>query len=351
MNSVLKLTKPYIVTLLAVVILITGALILGTRPVSGGREPVKVVIRRGSNAGDVTRVLGENRLIRSRLIFKLVCRLSGQSEKLKPGVYEFNRAMSAPEIIDQLVEGRSLESWVTMPEGFTVRQMADLLDEKRLADGSSFVNLAISDQDTFREYPFLDGGNLEGYLFPDTYLIPRDANAESIVRQMLDTFQRKVISACRQEIKATIADRFKLGSNDFEDGLHRLLTMASLVEREAKIPKDRPLVAAVLWNRLAGNMKLEVDATVSYVPGRSTDNKDHVYYRDLTGDSPYNTYKHLGLPPAPICNPGVASIKAVMEPAKVDYLFYVAKPDGSHVFTRTLQEHLAAKRAIENGGG
>lgn len=351
MSSVLRILKPYILILLAAMILVTGTLVLGTRPVSGDRKSVRVVIRKGSNARDVAGVLGDSHLIRNRLLFKMVCRLSGQSEKLKPGVYELNRAMSASDIISQLVEGRSLESWVTMPEGFTVRQMADLLDEKQLASGKAFTTLAISDRGTFGEYPFLVDGNLEGYLFPDTYLIPRDMTAEGIVRQMLDTFQRKVLDTCRPKIELTIVDHFKLDDSDFDDGLRRLLTMASLVEREAKISKDRPLVAAVLWNRLAKNMKLEVDATVSYVPGESTDNKDRVYYRDLAVDSPYNTYKYAGLPPAPICNPGLASIKAVMKPAKVDYLFYVAKPDGSHVFTRTLEEHLAAKKAIKNGGG
>jgi len=350
-SSVPRIVKPYIVILVAGVVLVTGTLALGTRRVSGDRKPVRVVIRRGSNAGDVAQKLGENRLIRSRLIFKMVCRLSGQSEKLKPGVYEFNRAMSAPEIISQLVDGRSLASWVTMPEGFTIRQMADLLDDKQLVNGRSFVTAAISDGGTLGEYSFLVDGNLEGYLFPDTYLIPRDSNADSIIRQMLGTFQRKVVKSLRREIGATIRNRFKLGRADFAEGLRRLLTMASLVEREAKIPKDRSMVAAVLWNRLAKGMKLEVDATLSYVPGESTDNKDHVYYRDLGVDSPYNTYRHAGLPLGPICNPGLASIKAVMEPAKVDYVYYVAKPDGSHIFTRTLEEHLAAKKAIKNGGG
>jgi UPF0755 protein len=122
-----------------------------------------------------------------------------------------------------------------------------------------------------------------------------------------------------------------------------------MVEREAKVPKDRPLISAVLWNRLAKGMRLEVDATVTYSPGESTNNKDKVYLKDLHTDSPYNTYTRDGLPVAPICNPGIKAFVAAMRPASVDHLFYVAQPDGSHKFSRTFDEHIAAKNAIRKG--
>jgi len=126
--------------------------------------------------------------------------------------------------------------------------------------------------------------------------------------------------------------------------------VASLIEREARVPQDRGQISAVIWNRLAKGMRLEIDATVTYSPGESTENKKDLLYSDLRTSSLYNTYTHNGLPPAPICNPGIASIKAALKPANVDYLFYVAKKDGSHKFNRTFEEHVKAKNAIKNGG-
>jgi len=166
---------------------------------------------------------------------------------------------------------------------------------------------------------------------------------------MLDTFSQKVLDPNRAEIKRVIAARFGLGEDGFALGLHKVLTVASLIEREAKVRSDRPKIAAVIWNRLAEGMKLDINATVSYSLGESRANKKQLTHADLTNDSPYNTYVHAGLPPAPICNPGLASIRAALDPATSDALYYVAKPDGSHVFSRTLEEHDAARKAIREG--
>ena len=231
-----------------------------------------------------------------------------------------------------------------------VRQVADELASKQLADADTFTRLAMGEGYDFTEYRFINGENLEGYLFPDTYLVGREMDPEAIIKKMLDTFGKKVAGPLRPRIVAVNKARFGLGEASFAEGLNRILPMASLVEREAKIAKDRPLIAAVLWNRLSKKMRLEVCATVSYRPGESTNNKSKVYLTDLRVDSPYNTYVHAGLPPAPICNPGLASIKAALYPANSDYLFYVARPDGSHVFSRTFQEHLAAKRREQGIG-
>ncbi|MCX6345609.1 MAG: endolytic transglycosylase MltG [Armatimonadetes bacterium] len=326
------------------------ALIIASRPVSGDRTPVRVVIKKGSTAGEIAGALGEKHLIRSPFLFKLTCRLSGKGAMLKPGVYELNRAMSISAIIAHLTSGDSLENWVTVPEGFTARQVGDLLESKQIVKSADFTELAIRGGVDVAKYAFIEGDNLEGYLFPDTYLVARGADCESIIKIMLDTFDKKVISSCRADIERTIKLHFGMGKNQFAEGLHKLLTMASLVEREAKRSNDRAVIAAVLWNRLNKHMRLEICATLSYIPGESANNKNKVYYKDTLVDSPYNTYKRFGLPPAPICNPGLASIKAVLNPANADYLFYVARNDGSHVFSRTYAQHLAAKRAIENGG-
>jgi UPF0755 protein len=211
------------------------------------------------------------------------------------------------------------------------------------------VQLVIAKGYEFPGYPFIYGGSLEGYLFPDTYLIARGTDPQGVVGKMLDAFRRKVLERRRARLEDAISVRFGLGQDAFALGLNNILTMASLVEREARIPKDRPIIAAVLWNRLAKNMKLEVCASVSYKPGESRENKSKIYIADTKADTPYNTYVHVGLPPGPICNPGLAAIDAVLSPARTDYLYYVAKPDGSHVFSRTFQEHEKAKNAIGNG--
>ena len=350
MKNIFARTKVYIVFLLAAMTALAWMLYWGSRPVSAISSPVRIGIAHGTSAAMIAQVLKERDLIRSVFIFRLTCQLSSASSALKPGVYELNRNMSMPEIIDVMVRGKTLETKVTIPEGYTIRQIADLMDSSQLAECKPFVAIALNQGYDFAGYSFLDGDNLEGYLFPDTYLIARGSSSEKIVKKMLDAFQQKVVVQLRPDIEETIRDRFGMNESSFAEGLHRILTLASLVEREAKIDKDRPLVAAVMWNRLVKNMRLEIDATVTYVPGQSTNNKPKVLYSDLENDSPYNTYRRAGLPPAPICNPGLKSIEAVLHPAKVDYLYYVARKDGSHVFSRTLKEHTIAKNAMRSSG-
>ncbi|MEN6355470.1 MAG: endolytic transglycosylase MltG [Armatimonadota bacterium] len=350
MKSIFTQTKPYILVLVAALVITGLWLFACLRPISSDASAVRVVVAKGYTARDIGNSLDEQGLIRSPFVFMLACKAGGATEKLKPGVYELSRTMSVPEIINHLVSGKTLESWVTMPEGFTARQMADLLQSKRLVSGDSFVRLVLNQTYQFPDYSFVYGSSLEGYLFPDTYLIARGTDAQGITRKMLDTFDQKVIKPNRSEIEQVIRNRFGLGKQSFAEGLNKLLIVASMIEREAKVSKDRSLISAVLWNRLAKGMRLEVDATVTYSPGESTDNKDKIYYGDLHKDSPYNTYTHAGLPAGPICNPGLASIKAAMHPANVDYLYYVARPDGSHHFSRTFEEHVAAKNAIKDGG-
>lgn len=346
MRRVIAVTKAYIVVLLCALVVVTWALVLGSRPVSSDPTPVRVLIARGTPASGIATVLKDQGLIRSPFVFSLTCVVSGMSDKLKPGVYEFRHTMSVPQIISALVAGESLEQWVTIPEGFTVRQIADLLQEKQLADGYAVLRLALEQGYSFPRYAFIHSRSLEGYLFPDSYLVARGTSPEGILDRLLATFEAKVVKAHRARIERVCASRFGLGEDRFALGLHRIVTLASMVEREAKTASDRPLVAAVLWNRLKKGMKLEVDATVTYAPGESTQNKARIYYKDLESESPYNTYKHFGLPPGPICNPGLASIEAVLEPANADYLYYVARKDGSHIFSRTFEEHRAASDAV-----
>lgn len=349
-KNVFRETKAYIAALLAALVAVAWVLLLGSRPVSDDPQPVRVVIVRGASASRIADLLDQKRLIRSSFVFKLSCRISGAGDKLKPGVYEFNRSMSLPQIIRRLQDGRSLETWVTIPEGYNAYQIAVLLESRELARSDAFLRLAITQGYQFPSYTSVYGHNLEGYLFPDTYLVSRGTGPEAIIRKMLDAFEAKVVRARREELEEAVEDRFGLTDDRFPEGLHKLLTVASVVEREARIERDRSLIAAVIWNRLAKGMKLEVDATVTYIPGQSGENKARVFYKDLENDSPYNTYRRYGLPPGPICNPGIASILAAMNPAPVDYLFYVARKDGSHIFSRTHEEHLAAVRRVRSEG-
>lgn len=295
-----------------------------------GGEGWRIVdIPKGASAGRIGRILAENKVIRSGLGFDLLARITHKSSSLKPGAYRLSPSMPPGEIMDKIVKGDICAKWVTIPEGFTVRRIAERLAAQGLVNEGRFLYLASNGQSF--DAGFAHGDNLEGYLFPDTYLIPLGSTEEAVIRQMLDCFNKRVVGY--------------MASTKPDMPLDKVVILASLIEREARVPKDRPLVSAVLRNRLRIGMRLECDATVLYALGR---HKSRVLYSDLDVDSPYNTYRYAGLPPGAIANPGLDCIKAALDPAKVDFLYYVAKSDGSHIFTRTLAEHQHAK-AIARG--
>ncbi|MHB0912420.1 MAG: endolytic transglycosylase MltG [Armatimonadota bacterium] len=277
----------------------------------GGKGFVMVNVKKGASAGEVGSLLAERKLVRSGGAFRVLARLTGRSAELKPGAYRLSPSMTPLAILNKIASGEVSANWITFPEGWTADQMADRLEKEHLAEG-------------FRA----KARGMEGYLFPDTYLVPLDMTADDAIKMMRDCFQSK-IRPLEKDISAS-------GMS-----LHQVVTLASLIEREAKVPQDRALISAVLRNRLASGMRLECDATVIYALGGK---KKRLFYKDLAVESPYNTYKHFGLPPGPIANPGLPSIEAALHPARADYLFYVARPDGSHIFSRTFEEH---KRAIE----
>lgn len=300
------------------------------------KHSVTVEIPRGSTAGDIAGILAGKGVIRSAFGFKLLVRIKQSGAAMKPGAYKLDRSMTPSAIIDKIARGDAVSKWLTIPEGFTVRQVADRIGEERFGRASRFYTLA---HDKGADFPTVfrhPGSSLEGYLFPDTYLVSTGETEEGIIRDMLDCFNRKAYQPLAGEIQAS-------GVN-----LHDTITLASLIEREARVPKDRPLISAVLRNRLTQKMRLEVDATVLYALGK---HKARVLYSDLEVDSPYNTYRNFGLPPGPIANPGMDAIKAAIHPAAVDYLYYVAKLDGSHVFSKTFDEHKHAVAALRAKGG
>ncbi|MHB1458486.1 MAG: endolytic transglycosylase MltG [Armatimonadota bacterium] len=302
----------------------------------GGSGKITVNIPKGSTAGDIGQILAEKGVIRSAFGFKILVRIKHSSSNLKPGAYNLDPSMPPSAVIDKISRGDSVSKWLSIPEGYTIRQIADRIEEEGFGNSSRFYSLAKFQGKSFQTAFSNPGESLEGYLFPDTYLVPIGMSEADIIREMLGCFDRKANKPLADEIRAS-------GMS-----LHDIVVTASLIEREARVPEDRPLISAVLRNRLKQNMRLGIDATVLYALGK---HKDRVLYSDLDVDSPYNTYRNFGLPPGPIANPGIESMKAAIHPADADYVYYVAKPDGSHVFTSTFEEHKQAIADIKAKAG
>ncbi|MDD4767329.1 MAG: endolytic transglycosylase MltG [Desulfotomaculaceae bacterium] len=303
-------------------------------PINGSREVV-VDIPLSATAHQVGEILKKNELVRNPLVFSLYARYTGMDSRIRAGEYTLNDSFSTPALLRELVKGRLTELSFTVPEGYTTTQIADLLAEKGLADREKFLQ-AVSEEEF--AYSFIQGlpkgeKRLEGYLFPDTYQVDRESKEISIIDSMLKRF-------------ADVIDELDYQAQSEKNGvtLHEALTIASLVEREAMVDEERTLIAGVIYNRLRIDMPLQVDATVQYALGET---KPILYYGDLEIDSPYNTYKIYGLPPGPIAMPGRDSLLAAVQPAATEYLYYVARPDGTHLFATTLAEHEANKERCE----
>jgi UPF0755 protein len=302
---------------------VSGYVLFGDRSLP--KAETSVVIARGASTTEVARQLQSEGVIRSALAFRLLARAKHLETDVRAGEYRFSPQQSAAEILTRVTTGGSqVAVWVTIPEGFTAREVAATLAERGLGS-----------EDALREYflhtPLeIERGvrsvNLEGYLFPDTYLMPLDSTPATLARIMTDEFETKL-----PKDAAARAKRLHLG-------IPQIVTLASLIEREAKADDERRLMAGVYYNRLAKEMPLEVDATIEYTFAH---HKDVITRADLARDTPYNTYLHFGLPPTPIANPGRPSLEAAFDPQKSDYLFYVYKGKGHHAFAKTLEEHNA----------
>lgn len=273
-------------------------------------------------------------LIRSATAFRMLTKANTSLRGCpapKAGYYELSPSMSSEEILRRICEGKTARRRVTFPEGFTIRQMAERLAETLDVPAAGFTAAARGSA-TARALPFrLPKGTLEGYLFPSTYTLPVGEKAEFVVGELLAGFNERFYKANRTALKTS-------GMS-----LHEVVTLASLVEREARVGKERAIIAGVLVNRLKKGMRLQCDATVQYALG---DHKARLTYADLKVKSPYNTYLNQGLPPGAICNPGLECLEAALRPAQVPYLFYVARKDGSHVFTKTYAEHQKAIQQV-----
>jgi UPF0755 protein len=312
-------------------------------PTAAPGETVIVSVREGETAQEVGDKLEDEGVVASGLLFRVLVALEGYDSKLVAGDYEFDKGAPTLEVIDRIRRGQTAPLVVTIREGVRAEEIADLMEENEVVSAADFLEAITQWYEFSFMYTKPYWATLEGYLFPDTYFFNRNMTAEEVVQQILENFDQRFDSELRQEASAA-------GMS-----VHTVLTLASIVEREAQLPEERPIIADVFLRRLRRGMPLEADPTVQYALGNDPASvakygywKQDLAQADLEVDSPYNTYRNTGLPPAPICNPGLDSIRAVLNPAQTNYLYFVARADGSHVFSETLEEHL---RNVEQYGG
>jgi UPF0755 protein len=292
-------------------------------PETGAR--VRIAVEEGAGFAAIVNDLAERGLLRRPWTLKLFARVTGDDRRVQRGTYEFESGTPPVEILRALVHGDVLAFLVTVPEGFNVWQVAGAFDSAGI-DSSSLL-ATVTNANIAHEYE-IPAATLEGYLFPDTYRVPFGSTARQVVEHLV-TRSREAWT-----------DDFDRRARELAMTRHQVLTLASIVEAEARVADERATIAAVYHNRLEKNMRLEADPTVAYAMGGF---RGRLYYKDLEIDSAYNTYRRAGLPPGPICNPGEASIRAALYPAEgVDALYFVARGDGRHVFSSTLRQHNAA---------
>jgi UPF0755 protein len=299
--------------------------------------PVTVSVEEGEGVREIGEALEDAGVIESAIQFRVLVSLMGYDRILQAGDYELEPDMPALEVIYRLRRGLVSPLFVTVVEGWRLEEIADALDDEGVISREQFLEAAVAG-DFGDEFPFLarlgSQTSLEGYLYPATYFYGRDDSAGDVIRQMLEAMDENFSDELRDEASASGLT------------MHGVLTLASIIEREARVAEERPIMAQVFLTRLRRGIPLEADPTVQYALGLDADSAEEFGYwkteltlEDLEVDSDYNTYRVNGLPPAPIAAPRLDSIKAVIEPADTNYLYFVAKPDGSHAFAETLEEH------------
>ncbi|HZD85780.1 MAG TPA: endolytic transglycosylase MltG [Gemmatimonadaceae bacterium] len=289
----------------------------------------RVIIPRGASFAQAADSLARTGLVGSPRMFRLYGRLTGGDRNIKPGTYLLKHGTPWKDIVSALNGGHGLVNTITIPEGYSLSQITPLL-ARTLKVPADSVEAAVRDTALLARLD-IPNKTVEGYVFPDTYAFPLGTTARQATREMVYAFERR----WRPDWDSSLVE-LKINRND-------LVTMASIVEREARLPEERPVIAAVYYNRLRRGMLLQADPTIQYALGHHV---GRVLYKDLAIESPYNTYIHKGLPPGPVASPGVASLAAAANPANVPYLYFVASKDGHHEFRMTLDEHTTAVRQI-----
>lgn len=300
-----------------------------TTPYRNFEEPVLLVeVRKGLNSGQILEHLRSEGVLRDDFVPLIYLKTVRRGDSLKAGVYEFSEASSPVSVLEKLIEGDVVLRTVTIREGLDRFAIAEIMAAEGFGTTEEWKSLT-DDPELVRDLD-PDATSLEGYLFPDTYKLAPGTRPAAIVRTMVQNFRRQ------------FGNELAFISTGL--AVHETVTLASIVETEARLDDERPIVASVYLNRTRRRMPLQADPTVIYAMKLNGTWKGNIRKGDLKLDSPYNTYVYSGFPPGPIANPGLASLRAASDPAKTDFLYFVSRNDGSHVFSRTLAEH---NRAVE----
>jgi UPF0755 protein len=293
-------------------------------PLDSKSSQIKVIeISKGMNAKGIAHLLKEEKLIKNGLAFRVLAKMKGIEDRLQAGEYELSSSLNLSRILSKIEKGEVLAYPFTIPEGYNIRQIARILEEKGLIEKERFIELTKDSK--FISQLGIPAKSLEGYLFPETYRISKGMKEKEIIKLMVFQFNKAITQEDRKRAK-------ELGFTFPE-----IIILASIIEKETSAPEERTLISAVFHNRLKAKRPLQSDPTVIYALGETFDGnlkKEH-----LRIDSPYNTYRYRGLPPGPIGNPGKKAIHAALYPADVDYLYFVSRNDGTHEFSSRLEEH------------
>jgi len=298
-------------------------------------------IEKNETASEIAERLEKEGIIRKKIFFEIYVLLKKREKQLKSGLYKLSPSMSIPKIVEKLVKGNSIKKTITIPEGWTLRDIGNYLEKKKVCKAQDFWKITgesgkiypnDSLPDLSSQFPFLKQKpkniSLEGFLFPDTYEVVKGESCKEIIIKMLKNFQKKVLPL-EKEIQKQ------------KKSLFEVLIMASLLEKEVKTKKDKEIVSGILWKRLKSKIPLQVDATITYITNKKT---LKISKKDLQIASPYNTYLKKGLPIGPISNPGLDSILAALYPKESEFWYYLSTPEGKTIFSKTLKEHNIAKR-------
>ena len=330
----MKLNKKKVVILISAIILLLFTMVLFVLYEGGpydknNKKDLVVDIPMGSTVDDVAHILKEKNLIKNEFIFKINFKIKNSSSQMKSGSYLLNQSFSNNDIIDKLISGEIYHDGVkiTIPEGSTSNEIIALLVKNELGKKEEFEELVKNPSVFYDEFEFLnqeDIKTLEGFLYPSTYYFDEDSKSEDIIKEMIALFDKNY------------TEELEKRQEEMELTLQEVVNLASIVEKEAVLDEDRPVIASVFYNRLEIDMPLQSDATIQYI---FETRKKSMTYDDLKIDSPYNSYIQKGLPPTPIANPGIKSIEAVLYPEDTDYLYFVADINGGNVYSKTYEEH------------
>ena len=294
------------------------------------KKDIIIDIPSGSSVSKIADILYENDLIKNKVLFKGVVKFSNKAPQIKAGKYLLNQTYSNNDIVNLLVSGKIYQNGIkiTIPEGSTSNEIVDILVSKNLGTKENYEKLIQNPKEFYDKFSYLkedDIISLEGFLYPETYYIEEQLSEKEILSQMLSAFNN------------IYSDKFKEKQKELNMTLQQVVSLASIVEKEAVLDADRPTIASVFYNRLEVEMPLQSDATIQYIfPER----KKIVTYNDLKIDSPYNSYKNKGLPPTPISNPGVKSIEGTLYPDDTEYIYFVAKMNGGNNYSVNYEDHL-----------